>query len=180
MEFDETQRFWYPRVAHDAWINFAFCSNKTYSLVSVNLREKWNPFFFFLSFSCSFLPSFSLPLLSFFYSFIFLLIHLHFLLLFVLILLSFSFSFSSFPFYFLFFFFTLLPVWIKVGETSHHFPPLTHVTFTFFLDFSLIFLYFSFIIFPPLDTWLNVSNSHKCTTWLMPCVTPLGCHVAST
>ena len=92
---------------------------------------------------------------------------------------SFSLSFS----FFLHFLFSLL-FWIaincmvqKVGETSSHFPPLPHVIPLFFF---LIFLIFLFLLFPPLDTWLNVSHSHKCTTWLMPCVTPLGFHVAST
>ena len=88
---------------------------------------------------------------------------------FFIFLFLFPFSFS------LFFFLTLIPV--KVGETSHHYPPLPHVTFTFFF---LIFLYFPFLLVPPLDTYLNVSHLHKCTTWLMPCVTPLGFHVAST
>ena len=65
----------------------------------------------------------------------------------------------------------------KVGETSPHFPPLPLVITTIF---SLNFLIFLFPLFPSFDTWLNVSHSHNCTTWIMPCVTPLGCHVAST
>ena len=40
VEFDETPRFWYPRVALDAWTDFAFPSTKTYGPISVNLREK--------------------------------------------------------------------------------------------------------------------------------------------
>ena len=47
------------------------------------------------------------------------------------------------------------------------------------LPFSLNFLIFLFPLFPSFDTWINVSHSHKCTTWLMSCVTPLRCHVAS-
>ena len=136
---------------------------------------------FFSPLSHSFLPSFSPPppsfFLFFFSYFLFLLIHLHFLLLFVLLLLSFSFSFSSFPFSFsLLFFLTLLPILIKVGETFPHFPPFPHVTFTFFLYFHD----FSFPIISSFDTWLNVTHSHKCTTWLIPCVTLLWFHVAST
>ena len=38
-----------------------------------------------------------------------------------------------------------------------------------FLFFIIPFDFLSFI--SPFDTWLNVSLSHKCTTWLMPCVT---------
>ena len=137
-----------------------FTPTKTYGPVSVNLREKWNPFF--LSLSCSFLPYFSFPVISFFSSFLFLLIHPHFLLLFVLLLISFSFSFSSFLFHFLFtlFIFALLPYgskWRKLPATFLlcHMSP---------LHFFLIFLNFSFLLFPPLDTWLNVSHSYKCTT----------------
>ena len=28
VEFDETPKFWYPRVARDAWINLTFCSDQ--------------------------------------------------------------------------------------------------------------------------------------------------------
>ena len=40
MEFDETLRFWCPRVVFNAWIGFAFCPMKTYGPISVDLREK--------------------------------------------------------------------------------------------------------------------------------------------
>ena len=104
----------------------------------------------------------------------------HFLifLLFLSFFLSFIFSsisFSSFSlFYFPFGFHQLNGP--KVGETSPHFPPLPLLTLNFFSYFHD----FSFSIISSFDTWLNVSHSHKCTTWLMPGVTPLGFHVAST
>ena len=40
MEFDETPRFWYPRVALEAWMNFASCSNENLQPIFVDLRDK--------------------------------------------------------------------------------------------------------------------------------------------
>ena len=40
MEFDETLRFWCPRIVFNAWTGFAFCPMKTYGPISVDLREK--------------------------------------------------------------------------------------------------------------------------------------------
>ena len=51
MEFDETQRFWYPRVARDAWINF---SSRTVEFRLSKSRE--NPHFLSLSFFLFLLP----------------------------------------------------------------------------------------------------------------------------
>ena len=55
MEFDETPRFWYPRIAHDAWIDF---SSQT---VELRPLERWEnlPFCFSISFPFNFLFSFS-------------------------------------------------------------------------------------------------------------------------
>ena len=126
-----------------------FALIKTYGSISINLREKWNPLFNFLFLSLLFVSPFFVslpPLFLLFFSFppyppalpyfVCYPSHLFFI---------FLFFFSFFIFPFLFFFFTLLTVWIKVGETSHHFPPLPPLHF--FLDFSL----FSFPSFS--STW---------------------------
>ena len=88
--------------------------------------------------------------------------------------LSFSHFFSS-PFVWLLF--SLIHRIVQVGKFPTTFLLCHFVTLTFF---SLNFYIFLFPLFLSFDTWLNVNHSHKCTTWLMPCVTPLGCHVSST
>ena len=40
MEFDETPRFWYSRVALDAWTDFGICSYETYGPIFLNIIEK--------------------------------------------------------------------------------------------------------------------------------------------
>ena len=101
-----------------------FAPTKTYGLVSINLREKWNPFFFFLSlvrFSLLFLSPSFLSFLLFFSS-------LSTRTSFICLLSSFLLIFSLFHFLFSFFFFfsfsypflLLLPVLIKSGG---NFPP---------------------------------------------------------
>ena len=163
-----------------------FALMKTYGPVFVNLKEKRNPLICFvpLSLSCSFL--FFLSSFLFFFSFTYS-PELFFLVCSFPFLFSFHFLFSLFLFLFSIFFLPFLisishlglqhPNGPKVGETSPHFPLLPLVITTIF---RLIFLIFLFPLFPFFDTWLNVSHSHKCTTWIMTCVTPLGFHVAST
>ena len=53
MEFDETPRFWYSRIALDAWTDFAFCSDKNlWSNFYKSYKEaKIKSFFPFLSLS---------------------------------------------------------------------------------------------------------------------------------
>ena len=79
MEFDETPRFCYSHVALDAWPTLPFAPIKTYSPISVNLKEKLEllslKFFFSLlsrTLSISsflFLLTFLFFFLSFFLSF---------------------------------------------------------------------------------------------------------------
>ena len=83
MEFDETRRFWYPRVACDAYINFAFCSNKSLrSDFRRSKRETKRRIFFF---SLSILRTLSVPpphfsfILTFIYLFIFIIFFIFFL-----------------------------------------------------------------------------------------------------
>ena len=190
MEFDETQRFWYPRVALNAWTDFAFCSDENLQSGFRKSQREVKPLFVSLSLSLLFIFFFSFPFCFFFFPFFsflaFFLIDInrtpfvcspsHFVFFFhfpfslLLFHFLFSFSFSLFLFYH-------STDFIKVGETSPHFPLPCHMSSP---QFYLIFLDFSFPIISLFDTWLHVSHSHKCTTWLMPCVTPLGCHVAST
>ena len=59
------------------------------------------------------------------------------------------------------------------------YPTELSLLFAPILNFFFLIL-FSFPIISSTYTWLNVSHSYKCTTWLMPCVTLLGCHVTST
>ena len=161
--------------------------------------------FFFLLFSPSSirfpLLSCLLPLLFFFFflifSFLFSLSYPPNILPFVCSHLIFSFSHFSFfsyfsnffpfihiLFYLFFFLFSFLfLIWIastKWSKGGGNFPPLSSIATCHHHYFSLNFLIFLFPLFPSFDTWLNVSHSHKCTTWLMPCVTPLGCHVEPT
>ena len=88
------------------------------------------------------------------------------------------FSHFSFPSFSLLFLFDPHPSnefvnkWGKLPPTFLHAVCPSHI----FLNF----LIFPFLLYPTLDTWLHVSHSHNCTTWFMPCVTPLGCHVTST
>ena len=126
MEFDETSRFWYPRVARDEWINF---SSRTVEFRPSKSRE--NPFFCFfilsLSFSIRFLisPLFaSLPLFLLFSPFLSFPYPPHFLLsLFVPISFFFSFSIFLFSLIFLisFFFLFLFPpfdTWLNVSHSQ--------------------------------------------------------------
>ena len=125
MEFDETQRVWYPRVARDAWIDF---SSQIVELRPSEHRE--NLFFFslpFLSLSLCLLPhcpifpllvflSFPPFSLLFLFSFGLILSHRIVSFLFVCSLLIFLiFSFSHFPsfsllFLFLHFLFSFSPL----------------------------------------------------------------------
>ena len=186
MEFDEIIRFWYPSVARDVWIDF---NTQTVEL-RPSERRKNSPFSSssflpllscFLSFSPVCFPSFSI-----FFSFLFSLSYPPNILSFVCshLIFSFFFYFYHFLFYFFFFiFYFLFLIWIASTEwakSGGNFPPLSSIATCRHRHFSLNFLIFLFSLFPSFDTWLNVSHSHKCTTWLMPCVTPLGCHVVST
>ena len=69
MEFDKTPRFWYPRVALDAWINCSSHSDETDGSISVDLRDK-QIFFFPFSLSLLALTALFFPLC--FCSFVFL------------------------------------------------------------------------------------------------------------
>ena len=138
LEFDETTRFWYPCVAHIAWIDF---NSRIVEIRPSERREKspfsflplssssptffpsllcpiFLPFFFFgFPIFFSFFPSY--PPNSFFFFFFFAPI-LFFLFIFHFL---FSFIFSSFSFSLFSSLFTS-PTRIdkKEGETSPHFP----------------------------------------------------------
>ena len=118
---------------------------------------------------------FSLLSFSPFTSLFFILIHRIFL---------FFFPFFHFLLYFFFFLFSFLFLnWIASTELSKsggNFLPLSSIATCHHHHFSFNLWIFLFPLFPSFDTRLNLSHSHKCTTWLMPCVTPLGCHVEST
>ena len=131
-----------------------FAPMKTYGLVSVNLREKWNLFFFSLSpirFSLSLFAfsSFLFFPLSFFIhpnfpslvcspSHFFFIFHFLFSFFFSSIFLHFLFSISLFDYH--------QSNGPKVGETSPHFPPLPLVFFTNFLNFFFIFISLFFLL----------------------------------
>ena len=177
---------WYPRVALDVWIDF---SSRTIKLFTVKIPGK-SPFLF-LSLSL-FIQFFFFPhpvcFPSFFLLFFFSsLIHRTSPFLFAHALFPFPFLFlflSHFLIYFFFFPFSFLfLIWIsstKWSKSGGNFPPLASIATCHHHKFSLNFLIFLFPLYPSFDTWLNVSHSHKCTRWLIPCVTPLGCHVPST
>ena len=127
---------------------------KTYGSVSVNLREKWNPFF---SLSCSFLP------FPFCFFLLYFLIHPNSFFFFFLLPISFSHSSFSLFLHFLFsfifsFLFSLFDPHPPNCSPPHPLSSMPHVFFTIFLGFFL------FHLFPSFDTWLKVSHSHKCTT----------------
>ena len=144
VEFDETPRFCYPRVAIDTWIDFSS------QVVELRSSECWEnlPFCFFFPFLSLFLYPISFlffspvcfPSFSFLFSFLFSLSYPPPLFSFCLLLSSypFHFPFSLFLFHFLFslifsflsfsLFSSLSLIFIhrivqKVGETSPHFPP---------------------------------------------------------
>ena len=166
MEFDETPRFWYPRIALDVWINF---SSSTVELRSSECRENLH-FCFSLSIRFIFFPpSVCFP------SFFFLLPYPLNFPLFVcshpisfFSFLSFShffFSSLSFPSFSIFYF--LFLIWIasiKWSKSGGNFPPLSSIPTCHQHHFSINFLIFLFPLFPSFDTWPNVSHSHKCTT----------------
>ena len=166
MEFDETPKFWYPRIGRDAWINF---SSLTVELRSSECRE--NLFFFFsLSLSLRLLLSLSSLLFSFLLSSSSFYLSIEFLhsCLLPSLFLNFSFFFST--------------EFIKVGETSLHFP-LSHLSspciFLIFLD------YFSFFFITSFNTWLNGSHLFQvhhmahatCHFLRVPCGITWLCHV---
>ena len=96
----------------------------------------------------------------------------------------------SFIFSFLSFFFSPLFIFDPHPSTEFvnkwgNFPPLSSMPLVILIYIFFNFLIFFFFIFLialllPLATQLNMSHSHKCTTWIMLCVTLLGFHVAST
>ena len=156
MEFDETPRFWYPRVARVAWIDF---SSQTIELRQSKCRE--NLPFSFLPFSSSLSRfSFSPPRIlihRFFFSlvcsyppfilFIFIFLFLFF---FIFILSFLLISFSLFLLFGFSFFLFLYPLNSPSGEASspplYSHPHMPHVLSIIFLDF-LDFLSFPFISF---------------------------------
>ena len=173
MEFDETPRFWYPRVARDELIDFY---SWTIEIRPLECQENLHfflslyPILLSLSLSlvCSLLYFFPFLFFSFFpyppalpYLVCSILISFH----------LFPFSLFSLSILFIFLFSPHFIFWItitrmdQVGETSPHFPPWPLVITMFFF---LIF----FIFFFPFIT--------SCNTWLLPCVTPLRCHMAFT
>ena len=126
---------------------------KTDSPISVDLREKVEAPFSFLSLLIS-----SLSFLFFFFpSFLYFSSW------------SYPTELSWFaPTLICFFFFSFLPSFFsflippnlipKVGKFPPHFPTLPLVSFPFFLNFLIFF----FLLFPQFDTWLNMSHSFKC------------------
>ena len=160
MEFVETPSFWCPHVDRAACTNF---STQTVEL-RLSERQEILHFSFFPSFS-PFLPTNSFLFLISFFSFLF----------------AFLFFFSTNSFSpFLFGLFSYPPIEIAIDrmskeETSSPFP-FCHMPFPC-ISFLFLYLFYSFIASSPM--WLIVSHTFKCTTWLLPCVTPLGGHVAS-
>ena len=141
--------------------------------ISVDLREKVK-FLFLPLFPFAHYTSLPVSTSSFFLFFLTFLISFSFF--FFLI----SFYWSSFFILFPFLFPCSNPIEFSCLLHSHSFKILIFFFF-FILPFDFFFLFsLYFLLFPSFDTWLNVSHSHKCTTWLIPRVTPLGCHVAST
>ena len=164
MEFDETPRFWYPRIALNAWTDFAFCSyeNLWFDFCK-SYREVEAPFSFLsLLVSSHLFSTFSLSLIpikfSWFAPFSFISpSFLSFLLLFFHYspaLPSFvcSHSFFSFSLYFIFLlsfiffssfsppFLLLLPVLIKSGG---NFPPLCYLATCHLYNFLYFFFFLS-------------------------------------
>ena len=141
----------------------------SHSLVPVTaprLGRDTNPFrfaSFFLFFPFFiFLLSFSfLSTNSFLFAFLFSLSH------FFLLIFSFLLEFSPL-------FGASLTGWSR-EEASSPFPHATCVV----LNFPSFFLIPLFPFIASSIMWLIVSHTFKCTTWLLPCVTLLGCHVAS-
>ena len=146
MEFDETPRFWYPRIALDAWIDFSsrtielrpsecqenliFCFSLPFLSLFISLSPSLlfssPPFFLFFPFSLSYPPNF--PSLVCSPSYFFFIFHFLFFL-FSLIFSSLSFSLIfSFIFSFLSLFFIIInrmvPEWSKSGG---NFPPLSSI-----------------------------------------------------
>ena len=147
-----------------SFVSLSFLSPSLYPISFSSL------FPFFFSFSP---PSTEFPL-SWFVPILFPFSHF---LIFLPFLFSFIFSFLSFFFSFLLYLYLILIHPPNLSTSGGNFPPLSSmplVILIFFLTF-LIFLYFPFFLYPIFDTWLIVSHSYKCTTWHIPCVTPLGC-----
>ena len=189
-------------ISTNVWIDF---SSRTVELRSSECLENL-PFCFSLPFIYLSLSDFfsflfaSPPFLFFFLSFSPFLIHRTSFLLFAPIsfshflispfsfispfsLISLIFSLLSFSSLFIFlpFLFSISHLdCINRSKSRGNFLPLSSIATCHHHHFSLNFLIFLFPLFPSFDTWLNVSHSHKCTTWLMSCVTPLRCHVAFT
>ena len=147
-EFDETSIFWYPCVAHDAWIDFYF---QTVEIRPLECRENLlfvslSPFSLSIQFS-----SLSLVCSPFFFSFAFLflsfLIHLHFLLLFVpssSLFISFNFLFSHFLFSSFFSYFLPYSFSYSYRSSEGNFPPLSSLATCHHHVFLPYFLYFLF------------------------------------
>ena len=85
------------------------------------------------------------------------------------------FSFFSLPLSSPSLFLSLLPYFLSYPPEL---PCLLHCHSFYFSVFIFFISLFDFL--SPFDACLHVSHSHKCTTWLMPCVTPLGFNLAST
>ena len=183
MEFVETLSFWCPHVDR------ATCNN--FSTQTVGAPENPPFFLFFFPFLFFFFVSPSTNSFSFlsFFSFLYSFFSFHFL----LISSSHFSSFFSFAFLISFLFFLssstnsfcsfwhfLLPFgssltdWSR-KEASFPFPHATCVVYVF----PSLFLYFLIPFVTSSIMWLIVSHIFKCTTWLLPCVTLLGYHVAS-
>ena len=192
VEFDETPRFWYPRVARDAWIDF---SSQTVELLPLERRENLSFCFSLLSFSFS-IRFFFLSLLLASYLFFsvgfspFLPYPTHPL--FVCspfpfpfhFLFSLIFSYLSFSLLFLFlhFVFSFSPLDCinrMVPKVGNFLPTSSFAT----CHYHIFLNFFHFSLFSSCDTWLNVSHlsqfapSHGYHAMCLAPKVPCGIHM---
>ena len=173
MEFDETPRFWYPRIARDMWINF---NTQTVELRPLERRK-----------NSLFLP----PPFSLFYSVSspsFLFASPHFLFLFFLFSISFppnilSFVCSHFLFsfsHFLISHFSLISLIFSLSFSpfTSLFLILIHRIFLFFFPFLSFFLIFLFLPFLFSISHLDCIN-RMVQKWGKLPPTFLHCHLSS-
>ena len=143
MKFEETPKFWYPRISCNVWFDF---SPRTVELQSSECQEISLYVSLSLSVFLSLLFFFLFPSIIHRTPFIclppthFLISPFSLISLFLRFLLSFP-SFSLFSSFLIPFDFPSTKL-IKVGETSPHFPHMPHVISMFFLIFFIFFYCF--------------------------------------